>query len=148
METPKVLFKGWGASFQETAPGTLQWGVMSDPNSLYLVYTTVEDVPQARHLAKGLVESRLVACAQIQPKCESVFPWDGEIQSASEVGLTLKTTQRCWPSVKAWLDEHHPYEVPEVLAVPVSDGSAAYMAWARGWLADGTNDPSLRGGTP
>ena len=109
---------------------------MTHDNPLYLVYTTVEDAEQAQALARGLVDARLVACAQIHPPCESVFPWDGQVQTATEVALTLKTSRACWPSVKAWLAEHHPYEVPEALAVPVADGLPAYTAWAHAWLAD------------
>ena len=113
---------------------------MNDQNPLYLVHTTLEDEAQARKLARRLVDAHLVACAHIHPPCESVFPWEGRIETAREVVLTLKTSQARWPSVKAWLNEHHPYDVPEVLAMPICDGLPDYLRWADAWLSHQTGD--------
>lgn len=101
---------------------------------LLLVHTTVGDRQAAERLAALLVEGRLAACVSIGAPVTSVYPWEGRIESAGEVPLTIKTSPERWPDLRHALVEAHPYDVPECLAVPVLDGNEAYLAWARDWM--------------
>lgn len=93
-----------------------------------VIFTTTESKDDAKTLAKGLVESRLVACAQIMP-INSVFVWDGEVNDAEECLLLLKTRAESYEDVEAYLREHHPYDVPEILQVSVTAGFEPYLHW-------------------
>ncbi|MFU8832108.1 MAG: divalent-cation tolerance protein CutA [Wenzhouxiangella sp.] len=96
--------------------------------------TTCEDRVQGERLARELVEQRLGACVSIGAPVISAFPWEGKIDIATEVPLTIKTTAERLPGLKRAFAEHHPYEVPEMLVVPVIDGLEAYFAWAEDWM--------------
>jgi periplasmic divalent cation tolerance protein len=82
-------------------------------------------------LLRGLLECRLVACGNILPAVQSIFRWQGAIESALESTLVLKTTADRYPDVEAALLAAHPYDVPEILALPVSGGLPAYLAWVQ-----------------
>ena len=92
---------------------------------------TCPDAATAQRLAGGLVERRLAACVNVLPAIRSIYRWQGEIQDDAEVLMIAKTTRLAYPALEAWLVEHHPYDVPEVLAVPVLKGSAAYLEWVQ-----------------
>ncbi|MCU7821385.1 divalent-cation tolerance protein CutA [Kitasatospora sp. DSM 101779] len=94
-----------------------------------LVVTTTHDAEEkARALAGLVVRERLAACAQVYP-IGSVYWWEGEVRSASEWRIDFKTTAGLAERLTAFLHEHHGYETPEVVAVPVVAGSDAYLAW-------------------
>jgi len=93
------------------------------------VFTTVDDEAQARELARALVGSRLVGCAQVLGPLQSVYWWQGAVEEAREWLLLLKSRADLYPDLEALLRRLHPYETPEILAVPVSAGSDAYLAW-------------------
>lgn len=99
-----------------------------------LVLTNAPDMAAAQVLARSLVESRLAACVSIGPAVHSFYRWQGNIEQADEVTLTVKTVAARYGDVEAAIRAFHPYQVPEILAVPVSNGSAAYLAW----IADAT----------
>lgn len=103
---------------------------------IYLVQTTLSDRAQAEALARDLVASRLAACVNISPSSVSIYPWEGQIQAEEECVLTIKTTHSKMADLKAYIDQHHPFEVPELLAVPVVDGLPAYVAWVNDWMRD------------
>jgi periplasmic divalent cation tolerance protein len=90
---------------------------------------TCPNATTARDLARGLVERRLAACVNILPEIRSIYRWDGEIQVDSEVLMVIKTTRDAYAPLESWLLERHPYDVPEVLALPVGAGSADYLDW-------------------
>lgn len=73
----------------------------------------------------------LAACCQVGGAVKSVYRWKGEVEHAIEVPLTCKTTQTAWPALQAFLKARHPYEVPEIIALPVTHGLAAYLDWVR-----------------
>lgn len=85
--------------------------------------------PKANALAKGLVSARLAACVNVVPGVVSHFRWKGKIQKDAEALLIAKTAASALPALKRWVEKNHPYDVPEVLALPVEDGSAAYLDW-------------------
>ncbi|WP_031068990.1 divalent-cation tolerance protein CutA [Streptomyces sp. NRRL WC-3742] len=93
-----------------------------------VVTTTHDDEAKARDLAAALVRERLAACAQVYP-VRSVYWWDGEVQDTAEWRLDLKTRADLADRLTARIAELHTYDTPEVLALPVTTGSAAYLAW-------------------
>ena len=98
-------------------------------DDLILVTTTFPDEAGATLLAEAAVGERLVACAQVQGPIRSTFRWEGAVDHAIEWYCHLKTTRECYPALEARIRELHPYEVPEIIAVPVVSGSAAYLRW-------------------
>jgi len=96
---------------------------------ILLVLTNVPDREAALRLADGLVKTRLAACVNILAECTSVYRWSGAVETASEVPLFIKTRAALFPEVEAFILSHHPYEVPEVIALPVRGGSLAYLEW-------------------
>jgi periplasmic divalent cation tolerance protein len=94
-----------------------------------LVHTTLPDEDTARAVARSLVETRLAACVSIGPPVESLYHWQGALENAREVPLTAKTRADRFPAVAAAIRSRHPYELPEILAVPIVDGHPEYLAW-------------------
>lgn len=96
---------------------------------LRVVYCTCPDAAAAETLARGLVEQRLAACVNILPEIRSIYRWQGDVQNDAECLMVIKTTQAAFHQLQVWLLDHHPYDEPEVIAVPVTDGSPAYLDW-------------------
>ena len=94
-----------------------------------LVFTTLPTADAAVQLARTLVEEKLAACANLFPAVRSIYRWQGKLQDENEVLLILKTRADHFERLKLRLLEIHPYEVPEVLAVPVEQGYAPYLEW-------------------
>lgn len=94
-----------------------------------LAFSTVADEAAAAALARRLLEERLVACVNILPGVRSMYWWQGRIEEGGECLLVLKTTEARWPALKARLPELHAYEVPELIATPVTDGLEPYLRW-------------------
>lgn len=94
-----------------------------------LVFTHLPDEASARGLASILIEGRLAACVNVLPLSVSVYRWEGKVESASEVPLLIKTSAARYDALEAAIREHHPYELPEIVAVPVTQGLPAYLAW-------------------
>jgi len=92
-----------------------------------VVLCTFPDVEQARGIAVVLVERRLAACVNLLPGVESIYRWEGKVERAGEVLAVIKTTR--YPELEVALKELHPYEVPEILALPVAAGLAGYLKW-------------------
>ena len=103
---------------------------MSPVNQLVVILCTVPDEATAKKLATGLVEGRLAACVNAVPGVKSFYRWQGKLESDSEVQLLIKSCRDRFDDVVAWLGEHHPYDVPEVLALRADGVSAAYLSWA------------------
>ncbi|MBZ0070246.1 MAG: divalent-cation tolerance protein CutA [Gammaproteobacteria bacterium] len=99
------------------------------PDSHCIVLCTVPDADQGAALAEGLVADRLAACVNIVPGLTSVYRWQGAVQRDTECLLLIKTRQDRFEALRDVLQARHPYELPEIIAVPVSDGLAAYLAW-------------------
>lgn len=94
-----------------------------------LVFTTLPNADAALELARNLVQERLAACANIMPAIRSIYKWQGKIQDENEVLVLLKTKHDQFERLKSRILELHPYEVPEVLAIPVEQGYGAYLEW-------------------
>jgi periplasmic divalent cation tolerance protein len=108
---------------------------MPDPTpTARLVLTTAANPDDARRLARTLVEERLAACATLIPAAESIYRWEGRIESAAETLLLLKTAPDQLAALQARLHELHPYDTPEFLVLPVEAGSDRYLAWLHACL--------------
>lgn len=92
------------------------------------VFTTVADSEQADRLARAAVERRLAACVQTEA-VRSTYRWQGAIACEPEVRLMFKTTRAHYPALEALLQELHPYELPAIFALPVTEASGDYAAW-------------------
>jgi periplasmic divalent cation tolerance protein len=75
------------------------------------------------------VEKRYAACASLVPSVKSIYRWRGQVQQADETLVVYKTSVACYPDLEGFLLRSHPYEVPEIVALPISAGFAAYVHW-------------------
>ena len=96
-----------------------------------LVLTQMPDQASAQALARALVEDRLAACVSVGAPVDSLYHWRGEIETAREVTVTIKTRSSQWGAVEAAIVARHPYELPEILAVPIQHGLDRYLDWIR-----------------
>jgi len=94
-----------------------------------LILTQMPDRATAQSLARSLVEARLAACVSIGAPVESLYHWRGQIETAEEVPVVVKTRAEHYRDVETAIRSQHPYELPEILAVPVVDGLARYVDW-------------------
>lgn len=83
----------------------------------------------APRLARRLVQDRLAACVNLLPRVASHYRWQGRVQADAETLLLIKTTAARYPALQDAIHQHHPYELPEVIAVPVTRGLPAYLDW-------------------
>ena len=102
---------------------------MAVPDDFAIVMVTAPDRALARRLAKGALEAKLAACANIVPAVESHYWWEGEIEKSNEVLLIFKTRQALTPKLERVIREIHPYDTPEFIALPLTTGSRKYLAW-------------------
>lgn len=96
---------------------------------MLLVLTNVPDQQTATDLAEKLVSSRLAACVNCLPEVRSIYQWQGKIERASEVSLLIKTSRARYAEVERLIQREHPYDVPEIIAMPIEQGSPDYLAW-------------------
>lgn len=103
---------------------------MHGDNTRYqLVFTTCPDAAVGERIAHTLVGERLAACVNVLPPMRSVYRWKGQVETASEHLLIIKIRAHDGAAVERRIRELHPYELPEVIAVPIVGGSDAYLAW-------------------
>lgn len=101
----------------------------SATRSSILVLTTLPDQAQAETVARELLTARLAACVQIGATVQSLYHWRGKIETAQEIPLAIKTRAGLYPRVEELIRRRHPYELPEIVAVPISYGLPAYLDW-------------------
>lgn len=104
---------------------------MNETTDVLLVITNAPDRATAEAIAQRLVESRAAACVNILASCRSVYRWQGAVETADEVPVLIKTTAAAYPRVETLIRDAHPYELPEIIAVPVGRGLPAYLDWVR-----------------
>lgn len=105
--------------------------LMEDGDDVVVTFVTVPSEEEGVRLAEGLVESKLAACVNIIPSLRSIYSWEGKICDEKELLLIVKTKKNLFNKVSEWIQSHHSYDVPEVICVPVSDGSHKYLDWVR-----------------
>lgn len=96
-----------------------------------LVFCTVPDADTADKIARELVWRKLAACVSRGEKIQSVYRWEGAVESAAEFNLTIKTNSAQYKEVETAVISLHPYDVPEIVAVPIVSGLPAYLEWIR-----------------
>lgn len=102
-----------------------------------VVYCTCPDQATAERIAETVVGERLAACVNLIPGLLSIYRWEGQIQRDSELLLMIKTRDAIYHLLEARIRELHPYQTPEIIALPIQSGAAAYLDW----LADNTGTP-------
>ena len=108
-------------------------------DSVLIVLVTLPETEAPEPFAARLLEEGLAACVNVLPAVQSLFRWEGAIQTASEKMLMIKTTTRCYARLEAAIQEMHPYDVPEIVAIPVTAGLPAYLAWVNAETGNVTN---------
>lgn len=97
-------------------------------NSL-LVLCTCPDKAVGQQLARQLVESRLAACVNVLPELTSIYTWEEKLETATEVLLLIKTTEEVYQKLEIFLAKAHPYDCPEIIAIPIKQGLTGYLKW-------------------
>ena len=104
-----------------------------DLNSLepdcVMILSKTPDLLLAKRIAHILVEEKLAACVQLQPSLLSIYEWQGQMQGEQEVGLIIKTSQKIYKKTMNRIVQLHPYEVPEIVVLPIKDGHQPYLKW-------------------
>lgn len=113
---------------------------MPGPDPILLCYCTCPDADSARRIAGALVAERLAACVNHLPGIASTYRWQGTITTDHEELLLIKTTASRFEALRRRLLALHPYELPELLAVPVERGHGAYLDWVRAAASDAPED--------
>lgn len=98
-------------------------------SEVLLVLTNTPDRATAERIAEALVTEQLAACVNILAGCTSLYRWEGKLERAGEVPLLIKTTRDAYPQLETRLRQLHPYELPEIIALPLSAGLPEYLDW-------------------
>ena len=109
---------------------------MKRGNPYVTVLVTAPDMETARLLARTALEGRRAACASLVPELESHYWWQGKLESSAEVLILLKTTRKRVAALRACILEHHPYDTPEFVVLPVTGGSKKYLDWISASVAE------------
>lgn len=94
-----------------------------------LIITNLPDQDSASRVAEALIAGHLAACVNLLAPCTSVYRWQGKVETAEEIPLLIKTLASHYSKVEAAIRQHHPYELPEIIAVPISAGLPEYLNW-------------------
>lgn len=94
-----------------------------------LVYCTLPDLKSAKEISHKILEAKLAACISMQEGITSVFVWEGKLEEESEVLLFIKTQEKLFEELEKFIIKNHPYDVPEIIALPIIKGHAPYMKW-------------------
>ncbi|UCV15104.1 divalent-cation tolerance protein CutA [Quatrionicoccus australiensis] len=97
--------------------------------STLLILCNCPDEEVANRIALAVLESGLAACVNILPRIQSLYRWQGKIESATEIPLFIKSTAANYPALEAAIQKLHPYDIPEIIALPVERGLPAYLNW-------------------
>lgn len=107
---------------------------MKRATTIRLVLVTAPDLKTARALAQAALTAKLVACANLVPKIESHYWWQGKLEASAEVLILFKTTRAKLAALEKLVVAKHPYDTPEFVALPLAEGNARYLAWLAGSL--------------
>ncbi|WP_206605685.1 divalent-cation tolerance protein CutA [Pelagibaculum spongiae] len=94
-----------------------------------IAFCSCPDIEIARRVSDQMVREKLAACVSLFPGIESIYQWQDEIEHAQEVMLMIKTTKANWKSLEKLILDKHPYELPELIAVDISNGIPDYLSW-------------------
>ena len=96
---------------------------------LLLVMTSLPDMEAANAMARRLIDTNLAACVQTQTGVQSIYRWEGRISEEQEAVLVAKTTAAQWPAISSFIKQNHPYDVPEIIAQPITHSDPDYARW-------------------
>lgn len=108
---------------------------MPADSDVLLVMSSLPDQAAAQQLARTLIERRLAACVSVLAPCTSVYRWKDKVEEAAEIPVLIKTTAGRYAELESALRTLHPYELPEIIAVPVTHGLPGYLDWVAGETA-------------
>jgi periplasmic divalent cation tolerance protein len=94
-----------------------------------IVMTTMPDMASAEQLADNLIENSLAACVNILPAMQSIYRWQGKRQQGTEHQLMIKTCADRYKEIEKFIKKHHPYELPEIIGLPIQHGLTDYLSW-------------------
>jgi periplasmic divalent cation tolerance protein len=101
------------------------------PNTLLVVATSLPNMADAKEMAHALVEARLAACVQLVDGVQSVYRWEGKVCEEHEVLLSAKTTESKWQEISQYIQDHHPYDLPEIIAFSPEQYAQQYGEWVQ-----------------
>lgn len=104
-------------------------GPLSTIMDVILIITNLPDKASAEMLAQRLIAERLAACVNMLAACTSVYHWQGNVETAQEIPVLIKTTRQHYEAIEQTIREVHPYELPEIISVPLAGGLPAYLDW-------------------
>ena len=96
-----------------------------------VILVTAKNVREANKIASKLIEGKLIACANVVKGISSIFRWQGKVDKAKETLLILKSKKSCFPKIVKMVKKYHSYDVPEIIALPITDGSKDYLNWIK-----------------
>ena len=94
-----------------------------------VILSTCASEAEAAKVARSLIDARLAACVNVLPEIRSYYRWQGKVETGREVMLVIKSSRDRFAGVRAAIEEAHSYEVPEIIALPIMEGSPAYLSW-------------------
>jgi periplasmic divalent cation tolerance protein len=107
-----------------------------------VLFCSCANEAEARRIAEALVESRLAACVNLLSGIQSIYRWEGEVETAREVLLLIKSRNERWDELRARITELHSYDTPEIIAVPITAASEKYLNWIGHETSRGTPEGS------
>jgi periplasmic divalent cation tolerance protein len=100
-------------------------------NDAILVLTNLPDQASAENLAELLIKEKVAACVNVLAPCTSFYEWQGQPEKSKEIPLLIKSTEQKYSLLEACIMRHHPYELPEIISVPINKGLPAYLSWVQ-----------------
>ncbi len=100
-------------------------------SSYIVIFVTTSSISEAKKIGRALVENKLVACSNIVSPIQSIYRWQGKVCEDKEALIILKTKKKLFKQVEKRVKELHSYEVPEIIAIPVTEGSDNYLSWVK-----------------
>ena len=98
-------------------------------NDVILVLTNLPDQESAEKLAQILVQEKMAACVNLLAPCTSFYEWQGQLEKSQEIPLLIKSIQKKYSLLESCILRHHPYELPEIISVPIDKGLPSYLNW-------------------
>lgn len=102
---------------------------ITNENEILLVMTTMSDIESGKMLARQIIGERLAACCNIAPSVTSIYRWKDELCEDQECLLVIKTAKSRFNVLSSFIKKQHPYETPEIIALPITEGSQEYLSW-------------------
>jgi len=100
-------------------------------NDVILVLTNLPDQESAEKLAQILIQEKMAACVNVLAPCTSFYEWQGQLEKSQEIPLLIKSTQQKYSLLENCILRHHPYELPEIISVPINKGLPSYLNWVQ-----------------